>query len=57
MYSRNISSLFTLVVGAEGGDGEEKTLPSFDFDDEITAGSCITHDGRIVNERVKALLS
>ncbi len=57
MYSRNISSLFTLVVGAESGDGEEKTLPSFDFDDEITAGSCITHDGRIVNERVKALLS
>ena len=27
-----------------------------DFDDELVAGSAITHDGRIVNERVAAAL-
>jgi NAD(P) transhydrogenase subunit alpha len=26
---------------------------ALDFDDEITAGAAVTHDGRIVNERVK----
>jgi NAD(P) transhydrogenase subunit alpha len=26
--------------------------PALDFDDEITAGAAVTHDGRIVNERV-----
>ena len=53
MYSRNIMSLFTHVVGdvSEGGG-----TPRFDFDDEITAGSCITRDGGIVNERVRALV-
>ena len=30
---------------------------NLDFDDEITRGSCITHDGRVVNERVEALLA
>ena len=24
-----------------------------DFEDEITAGACVTHDGQIVNERVR----
>lgn len=53
MYSRNIMSLFTHVVGdvSEGGG-----TPRFDFDDEITAGSCITRDGEIVSERVRALV-
>ena len=26
---------------------------NLDFEDEITAGACITHEGRIVNERVR----
>ena len=47
MYSRNIESLLTHLVI----DGDLQ----LDFDDEITRGSCITHDGEIVNERVKSL--
>ena len=53
MYSRNIMSLFTHVVG-DVSEGEG--TPRFDFDDEITAGSCITRDGEIVSERVRALV-
>ncbi len=49
MYSRNLSSLLTHLAP----EGEW----AFDFDDEITRGSCITHEGRVVNERVEALLA
>ena len=49
MYSRNISSLLEHLVE----DGELH----LDFEDEITRGSCITHEGRIVNERVRELSS
>ncbi len=48
MYSRNISSLLDHLVE----DGEL----NLDFEDEITRGSCITHEGRIVNERVRELM-
>ncbi len=48
MYSRNISSLLEHLVE----DGEL----NLDFEDEITRGSCITHEGRIVNERVRELM-
>jgi hypothetical protein len=27
-----------------------------DFEDEITAGCCVTHEGRLVSERAKQLL-
>ena len=30
---------------------------TLDFEDEITKGSCVTHDGEIVNERAKQLLA
>ncbi len=48
MYSRNISSLLEHLVE----DGEL----NLDFEDEITRGSCITHEGHIVNERVRELV-
>jgi NAD(P) transhydrogenase subunit alpha len=41
MYARNITNLLTLIVS----DGEL----ALDFDDEIVADACITHDGRIVS--------
>ncbi len=48
LYARNLTALFGEFVK----DGELDV----DFDDEVIAGSCITHNGEVVNERVKALL-
>jgi proton-translocating NAD(P)+ transhydrogenase subunit alpha len=48
LYARNITALFNEFVK----DGEL----SLDFEDEVVNGSCITHNGEVVNERVKALL-
>jgi NAD(P) transhydrogenase subunit alpha len=41
MYARNITNLLGLVIA----DGELK----LDFEDEIVADACITHEGRIVS--------
>jgi proton-translocating NAD(P)+ transhydrogenase subunit alpha len=46
LYAKNVENLLDLLVGDEG------TL-KLDFDDEIVAGACITHDGEIVNERAR----
>jgi NAD(P) transhydrogenase subunit alpha len=48
LYARNVTALFDEFVK----DGELNV----DFEDEVIAGSCITHNGEVVNERVKALL-
>ncbi len=48
MYARNISSLLNHLVE----EGELK----LDWDDEITVGSCLTHDGKIASERTRALV-
>jgi NAD(P) transhydrogenase subunit alpha len=48
LYSRNVTALFAEFVK----DGEL----ALDFEDEVVSGSCVTHDGEVVNERVKALL-
>jgi NAD(P) transhydrogenase subunit alpha len=45
LYANNVTNLL-LHLGPEG----ELQL---DFEDEITAGCCITHEGRIVNDRVR----
>lgn len=47
MYSRTLSAFITEFV-------KEGAL-TLDFEDEIIAGSCVTHEGRIVNERVASL--
>jgi H+-translocating NAD(P) transhydrogenase subunit alpha len=41
MYARNITNLLALIVAG----GELK----LDFEDEIVADACITHDGRVVS--------
>lgn len=48
MYSRTLMAMVT-----EFSDGE-----TFDanFDDDIFSGACVTHDGKIVNQRVSDLL-
>jgi NAD(P) transhydrogenase subunit alpha len=45
LYSKNVENLLGVLV-SEG----RLTL---DFDDEIVAGACITHDGEIKNERAR----
>ncbi len=48
MYSKNVSTLLQHLL-------EEASL-KLDFDDEITDGACVTHQGEIRNERVKNAL-
>jgi len=45
LYANNVVNLLTHLAP----EGEL----ALDFDDEITAGAAITHDGQIVNERVR----
>jgi NAD(P) transhydrogenase subunit alpha len=47
LYARNVANLLLHLVK----DG----AIVLDFDDEITKGSCVTHDGEIVNERAKQM--
>jgi H+-translocating NAD(P) transhydrogenase subunit alpha len=49
LYARNVANLLLHLVK----DG----AINLDFGDEITKGSCVTHDGEIVSERAKQLLA
>ena len=44
MYARNVASLVDHLFDDEG---------AIDHEDEITAATCVTHDGRITNDRVR----
>jgi NAD(P) transhydrogenase subunit alpha len=46
LYSKNVENLLSLLVDDEGN-------LALDFEDEIVAGACITHEGEIVNERAR----
>ena len=46
LYAKNIENLLGLLVDEEGN-------LSLDFDDEVVAGACLTHDGEIRNERAR----
>jgi NAD(P) transhydrogenase subunit alpha len=46
LYSKNIENLLGLLIGEDGA-------LKIDFEDEIVAGACITHQGEIRNERAK----
>ena len=48
MYSRNLASFVDDLFDDEG---------AIDFDEEITAATCVTHGGEIRNERVSAKLA
>lgn len=47
MYAKNIQNLLALLVTKEG-------QYHLDFSDEVIAGTCITHNGEIVQEATKA---
>ncbi len=44
LYAKNLENLLKLMVGEDGS-------LTLDFDDDIIAGACITHEGKIRNER------
>ncbi|MDB9312108.1 Re/Si-specific NAD(P)(+) transhydrogenase subunit alpha [Spirulina sp. CS-785/01] len=48
MYAKNISTLLKLLI-------QEGEL-NLNFEDEIIAGTCVTHNGELRNDRVKAAL-
>jgi NAD(P) transhydrogenase subunit alpha len=48
LYANNVTNLLLHLAP----EGELK----LDFDDEITAGSCVTHDGQVISERVRESL-
>jgi NAD(P) transhydrogenase subunit alpha len=48
MYGKNILNFLQLIIDKEG-------KINLNFDDDLVKGTCIVHDGKIVNERVKAV--
>lgn len=48
LYSRNVTAFLSLIIK----DGEL----SIDMNDDVVGPSCVTHQGRIVNSRVAAML-
>jgi H+-translocating NAD(P) transhydrogenase subunit alpha len=53
LYAQNIVNLVTLMTRKDD-DGTPAFSP--DFDDEIVAGSCVTHDGQIWHAPTRSLL-
>lgn len=49
MYSKNVLNFLKLIIDKEGG-------MDLDFNDDLVKGTCIVHNGQIVNDRVLALL-
>jgi H+-translocating NAD(P) transhydrogenase subunit alpha len=46
LYAKNVENLLRLIVSDEGA-------LAVDFDDEVVAGACLTHEGEIKNERAR----
>ena len=49
MYGKNILNFLQLIIDKEG-------VLNLNFDDDLVKGTCIVHNGEIMNESVKALL-
>ena len=52
LYAQNIVNIVTLMTRAATDDEAGAFAP--DFEDEIVAGSCVTHDGAIRHEPTRA---
>jgi len=48
LYGKNIINFLQLIIDKDG-------KLNLDFDDDLVKGTCITHNGKIVNERVANL--
>lgn len=49
MFGKNLFNFLQLIITAEGA-------LNLNFDDDIVQGTCITHNGEILNERVKSII-
>ncbi len=49
LYGKNILNFLQLVIDKEG-------KLNLNFEDDLVKGTCVVHNGEIINERVKALL-
>jgi NAD(P) transhydrogenase subunit alpha len=49
MFGKNVLNFIKLIISEEGN-------MNLDFEDEIVKGTCLTHEGEVVNERVKSAL-
>jgi NAD(P) transhydrogenase subunit alpha len=49
MYSKNVQNFLKLIINNEG-------WLKLNFEDDLVKGCCIAHDGKVLNERVSALL-
>ena len=50
LYGKNILNFLQLITNKDG-------QINLNWDDDLVKGSCITHDGEVVNERVRALVA
>lgn len=50
LYAKNVFNFMKLMIDAQGG-------LNLNFEDDLVRGTCIAHDGKIVNERISALLA
>jgi len=50
MYGKNIINFLQLIIDKEG-------KLNLNFNDDLVEGTCIVHDGKIVNERVNQLIA
>ena len=49
LYGRNVTELLKELI-------KEDKL-ALDFEDEVVKGACVTHEGQVVNEAVKAAVA
>ncbi|MDD4645256.1 MAG: NAD(P) transhydrogenase subunit alpha, partial [Bacteroidales bacterium] len=50
MLGKNTINFMSLIISAEGG-------LNLDFSDDLVKGTCVTHGGEVINDRVKSLFS
>lgn len=50
MYGTNLTNFLRLIIGEDGA-------LNLNFEDDIVKGTCLTHNGELVNERVKTILN
>lgn len=49
MFGKNVMNFLALIIGKEGA-------LNLNFEDDIVKGTCITHNGQLLNERVKSVI-
>jgi NAD(P) transhydrogenase subunit alpha len=50
MFGKNTLNFMSLIIASDGS-------LNLNFEDDIVAGTCVTHGGEIINTRVKSLFS